>query len=503
MIEKIPYLKNLNVNAIELMPIFEFDETHCKNIEPKTGLPLPNYWGYNPLHFFAPMRRYATKSPIDEFKTLVRELHSAGIEVILDVVYNHTGEGKEKDYSVIFRGIDNSVYYLVDDEGRYLDYTGCGNTLNANHPAVLQFILDSLRYWVEEMHVDGFRFDLAATFNRGKGPVSPSSILLAILSDPILSQVKLISESWDATGLYQVGSFSKWGPWSEWNDVYRDTVRRFLKGTKGQAGRFAKVLCGSEFLFSSSKTPFSSINYITAHDGFTLRDLVSYNEKHNEENGEFNRDGSNHNESYNCGIEGETNNPAITELRARQMRNFFLALFLSQGVPMLLMGDEYGHTRQGNNNAYVQDNALNWFLWDELEKNRKIHDFVSALIHFRKTHPELRQSRFLTDADIQWHGEMPNLPNWNDESHLVAFTLKGDAPLYAAFNGSSHSVTVALPKGNTWRSVVNTAEGWEKHHFLDPKKGAEMGEQIELAPHSAFLAKSVPTSFPVCTKFTG
>ncbi|HSX26907.1 MAG TPA: isoamylase, partial [Chlamydiales bacterium] len=322
-IEKIPHLKKLGVNAIELMPLFEFDETHCKNIHPKTGRHLTDYWGYNPLHFFTPMRKYASSQSSEaasqEFKQLVRELHKNGIEVILDVVYNHTGEEKDPKYYVNFRGLDNSTYYTLQSEGRYRDDSGCGNTLNCNNPPVQRFILDSLRYWVEEMHVDGFRFDLASILTRGPDgqPLAHPPLLKAIAEDPLIKQVKLIAEPWDAAGLYQVGAFPKWGPWSEWNDQYRDTVRRFIKGTDNQAGDFANVLCGSEKIY---KTPLSSINFITAHDGFTLRDLVTYQEKHNYDNGEMNRDGSPQNYSWNCGAEGPTNDPQIIALREKQMR---------------------------------------------------------------------------------------------------------------------------------------------------------------------------------------
>lgn len=468
LIEKIPFLKKLGVNAVELLPIFEFDETY--RMKP----PLINYWGYNSLHFFAPKKMYAASDPILEFKTLVRELHKNGIEVILDVVYNHTGEGEFKDYYVNFRGIDNSVYYQVDDKGNYRNFSACGNTVNANHPVVQKFILDSLRYWVEEMHVDGFRFDLASILTLdGQGkPMAHPPIIEAISQDRVLSKVKLIAEPWDATGLYQLGCFPKWGHWSEWNGRYRDIVRRFIKGTDAKAGLFASAISGSEMIYSAS-TPLSSINFITAHDGFTLRDLVSYQNKHNFVNGEGNRDGNNQNDSWNCGHEGPTKDAAIDALRERQMRNFLLALFISQGIPMLLMGDEYGHTRHGNNNPYTQDNEINWFLWNELKQNQKIFQFVSKLIAFRKSHPQLRRTKFLTDEDVEWYN------NWDPNSRLIAFQHKKG--LYIAFNANYQSTQVTLPLGQ-WREVINTAEDWEFH-----EEGKEI-ECVELLPYSALLA---------------
>lgn len=453
MIEKIPYLKKLGVNAVELLPIFEFDETHCKPTAPC------NYWGYNPIQFFAPMRRFAASSepeaPIQEFKTLVRELHRNGIEVILDVVYNHTGEGKEQDYAVCFRGIDQQLYYMDKD------YTGCGNTFNVNHPVVEQLILDSLHYWVEEMHIDGFRFDLASVFTRH--PESPSPIIRSIAKDPILAKVKLIAEPWDAGGLYQIGQFPHWGPWSEWNGRYRDIVRKFIKGTDGEAGLFANALCGSQMIYS--KTPLSSVNFITAHDGFSLRDLVSYQQKHNMANGEMNQDGSNENDSWNCGVEGATNDPKIISLRERQMRNFLLVLFVSQGIPMLVMGDEYGHTRNGNNNPYVQDNELNWFLWDKQDSD--LFAFTAELIAFRKKHADFRSTRFLKDSEIEWHN------NWDHHTRFVACTLQ--RKFYIAFNAHFHEANIELPPGK-WRQIVHTAKGEKSTH---------------LPPHSSVLLEKI------------
>lgn len=472
-IEKIPYLKKLGINAVELMPVFGFDQTYIHKINPILQQKLVNYWGYNPLHFFSPMDWYAVKDPIAEFKTLVRELHKNRIEVLLDVVYNHTGEDNDLSYYVNFRGIDNCVYYLLGPDGKYLDFTGCRNTVNANHPVVRALILDSLRYWVEEMHVDGFRFDLASILTRDPTgrPLDHPPILEAIAKDPVLSQVKLIAEAWDAAGLYQLGYFPKWGLWSEWNGRYRDIVRRFIKGTDAKAPHFANVLCGSETIYRFSKTPLSSVNFVTAHDGFTLRDLVTYQNKHNFENGEKNQDGANQNDSWNCGHEGPTDDPNINALRERQMRNFFLALFLSQGIPMLLMGDEYGHTRKGNNNPYVQDNETNWFLW----KSQKITPFIASLIAFRLKHDSLRHEKFLIDSEVDW------LTDWNPNSRLVAYHLKGSPSLYIAFNANYQSAKLTLPQG-LWHLIVNTAEDWIFH-----EKGPLISE-IELLPYSALLA---------------
>ncbi len=489
-IEKIPYLKQLGVNAIELMPIFEFDETYCHSINPKTGKPLINYWGYNPLHFFVPKRGYALSDPLEEFKTLVRELHKNGIEILLDVVYNHTGEEQDINYYVNFRGVDNSVYYQLNEQGKYQNFSNCGNTLQCNHPATQQLILDSLRYWIEEMHVDGFRFDLASIFTRdSKGdPLPDPPILKAIASDPVIKKAKLIAEPWDAGGLSQLGEFSKRGLWSEWNSQYRDVVRCFIKGTDHQAPLFGKVLSGSEDIYGQSQTPLSSVNYVTCHDDFCLRDLVTYQQKRNEENGEMNRDGINQSYSWNCGAEGPVSDKNISDLRERQMRNFLLALFLSQGIPMLFMGDEYGHTRQGNNNPYPQDNPVNWFLWDELEKNKKIFNYVSALVEFRKKHPHLQKDHFLRDQDIQWHGTSPLKPDWGSNSKFVAFSIQGQQALYAAFNANSHPMKVTLPQGE-WHLLVNTTQDWDQHQLLDPTKGLLISS-FELSPYSAILAST-------------
>jgi len=460
MIEKIPYLTKLGINAVEFMPIYEFDENNSHGIDPVTKEKLPNYWGYDPISYFAPKRNYGANHSVGgaltEFKTLVKALHKNGIEIILDVVYNHTGKSS-------LQGIDKNTYYMIDAAGHYRDFTGCGHTISANQAPVQDLILASLRYWVEECHVDGFRFDLASTLTRANDgrPLDPSPLIVAIKRDPILSQRKLIAEAWDAVGLYQLGCFPKWGPWSEWNGRYRDILRRFIKGSNDKTGLFANALFGSEFLYHND-TPLASINFITAHDGFCLRDLVTYQSKHNWPNGEMNRDGCNHNDNWNCGVEGLTKDPHIIELREKQMRNFWLALLLSQGIPMLLMGDEYGHTRHGNNNPYVQDNELNWFLWYELEENGHIFDFVQQLIAFRKKHPELHQAHFLASDSIDWHGHTPYQPDWSPTSRFVAFSTKGPKPLYIAFNAHFLTAEVELPSNCPWQTVVNTQYGWDQ-----------------------------------------
>lgn len=454
LIEKITHLQTLGINAIELLPIFPFDEL----AHPKKN--LCNYWGYSPLHFFSPMTRYAShpSRAIAECKEMIKALHRAKIEVILDVVFNHTGEGKSV---CSFRGIDNQSYYLLDTAGKDYNFSGCGNTLACNEAAGIELIVSALRYWVEEFHIDGFRFDLASIFCRGQqGQVfQDPPVLQAILKEPALAKTKFIAEAWDCGGLYQVGSFPGGERFAEWNGRYRDEVRRFLKGTKGHAGAFASVLSGSENLYGKNRTPYHSINFITAHDGFSLHDLVSYNHKYNEDNGEHNRDGNDWNESWNCGEEGPTRQAKVLALRKRQMRNFLFTLAVSMGTPMFLMGDEYGHTRKGNNNSYCQDNQLNYFLWDELEKHRPFTHFLQKLIAFRKKTPLFHRNRFLTPADVVWHGKELGAPDWSRESRLVAYTLLDPVEkkdLYLAFNASWFPVDLVVPPG-TWDLLVDTS----------------------------------------------
>ncbi len=397
----IDYLRNLGITAVELMPV------HCF-VDDRSLVErgLRNYWGYNTIGFFAPEPRYSATGSLNEFKTMVKSLHSAGIEVILDVVYNHTAEGNQMGPTLSFRGIDNQVYYRAAENPRYYtDYTGTGNTLNMQHPRVLQLIMDSLRYWVMEMHVDGFRFDLAATLARELHEVDRLGAFLDIIhQDPILSQVKLIAEPWDlGEGGYQVGKFPV--GWAEWNDRYRDAVRSYWKGDGGQIGELAYRITGSSDLYArSGRRPYASVNFVTAHDGFTLADLVSYNEKHNDANGEGNRDGTDNNRSWNCGVEGPTEDPAINELRAKQKRNFLATLFFSQGVPMLLAGDAIGHTQRGNNNAYCQDNDLSWIDWAEGSRDTQLLKFVRQVIALRKNHPVFRRRNFFQGRSIKGAG---------------------------------------------------------------------------------------------------
>lgn len=421
----IDHFKRLGITSVELMPTHAFvDDRHLVDRGRR------NYWGYNSIGFFAPDMRYAASGSIKEFKTMVKTLHSAGIEVIIDVVYNHTAEGNHLGPTLSFKGIDNSVYYrLVQDNPRYyMDYTGCGNTLNLQHPRVLQLIMDSLRYWVQEMHVDGFRFDLAAALAREMHAVDRLGAFFDILhQDPVLSQVKLIAEPWDlGEGGYQVGNFPL--GWAEWNDRYRDCMRAFWRGDGGKIGEFATRLTGSSDLYAhNGRRPYASINYITCHDGFTLHDLVSYNEKHNEANGEHNRDGSDHNLSWNCGSEGPTQDLAITTLRARQKRNLLATLLLSQGVPMLLAGDELGRTQAGNNNAYCQDNEISWVDWSLSEEDQGMLEFVRRLVELRRSHPVFHRRNFFQgrairgsgNKDIHWF--KPNGTEMSDEEWAQDF----------------------------------------------------------------------------------
>jgi isoamylase len=486
----IRYLQNLGVTAVELMPVHHHAFDHHL-----VERGLTNYWGYNTLAYFAPEIRYSysmASNPLESvraFKTMVKNLHSAGLEVILDVVYNHTAEGNHLGPTLSLRGIDNAAYYrLLQDHPRfYMDYTGCGNTLNVRHPRVLQLIMDSLRYWVLEMHVDGFRFDLASTLARELHEVDKLGAFFDIIhQDPVLSQVKLIAEPWDlGEGGYQVGNFPV--GWTEWNGKYRDTVRRFWKGDGGVVSELATRLAGSSDLYSQSgRRPYASVNFVTSHDGFTLNDLVSYNDKHNEANLEDNRDGENHNLSWNCGTEGPTDDPAIVALREKQKRNFLATLFLSQGVPMLCSGDEFSCTQFGNNNAYCQDNALNWLHWDWSDKQAELMDFTRYLIQLRKEHPVLRRRIFfqgrsirgayvkditwyeprgkeMTDKDwadhfarclgIMLYGEMPN------EIDEQGMPVKGDT-LFLMFNAHHGSILFHLPprpEGARWERLLDTA----------------------------------------------
>ena len=416
LIEKIPYLKQLGVTAVELLPVNEFEEGDTDRVNPFTGERLLNLWGYQPTAFYAPNTAYSSNradgEQVREFKQLVRALHQAGIEVILDMVFNHTAEGDENGPTWSFRGIDNSTYYILDpDTGKYVNFSGCGNTVNCNNPVVRDFIVDCLRYWVLEMHVDGFRFDLASILGRGMdGRVLKNPPLLESLAyDPVLANSKLIAEAWDAAGLYQVGTLPSWGRWAEWNGIYRDDVRKFVKGDAGMTSALATRLLGSPDLYeTSAREPYHSINFVTCHDGFTLNDLVSYNEKHNLANGENNTDGTDANYSWNCGVEGPTDDPAINQLRARQRKNFAAILLCSHGVPMFLEGDEIGRTQQGNNNAYCQDNEVSWLDWRMMASHADLLRFFRLMIAFRKRCPLLRRDSFQFHGEggfhITWHG---------------------------------------------------------------------------------------------------
>lgn len=501
-IEKIPHLLELGVNAVELMPIQEFNECEYAIQNPHIHERLFQFWGYSTVNFFSPMNRYAFDpapgAVINEFKTMVKALHQNGILVILDIVLNHTNEGGKEGPVNSFKGINCTTYYLQQKNGTFLDFTGCGNTLNTNEPLAQKFIIDVLRYWVMDMHVDGFRFDLASVFYRGTiGEVlSKPPILEAISKDPILSKTLLIAEPWDAAGLYQVGNFyPQENRWSEWNGGYRDVVRQFIKGTPNIKGQFASRLSGSQDIYGS-RSPEASVNFIVAHDGFTLNDLVSYNQKHNLTNGENNHDGSNNNESWNCGKEGPTKEISVRELRERQMRNFHLALMISQGIPMILMGDEYGHTKKGNNNSWCHDNALNWFLWDKIPQNAGFYRYYCNLIEFRKAHPMLHLDRFLSDKDISWYGMNGEPIVWDRETQFIAFILhdlKLNKQIYCAFNSQNMKANIKIPplkSPNRWYWVINTANP-PPNDFYDVQKRPFLEQQsLSMPPFSALLLES-------------
>lgn len=444
MLEKVPYLLNLGINAVELLPIQEFDETQNPNIDPISKDPLCNFWGYSTLNFFTVMNRYGVTQTEIEFKTLVKELHRLGIEVILDVVYNHTSMIEEHP----FHKLSSDTYYVKEGETINND-SGCGNTIKTEDPVAQELILRSLRHFAHEYQIDGFRFDLASVLKRDFG-----SLVKAITKDPVLKDCKLIAEPWDMAH-YDVGQFfTESDRWSEWNDKYRDTVRSFIKGDKGKKGDFATRLAGSQDLYGKWGNPLSSVNFVTSHDGFTLHDLVSYNSKHNMANGENNRDGLNENISWNCGHEGPTTSRKINELREKQIMNFLLALFISKGIPMLHMGDEYGHTKMGNNNTWCQDNALSWFDWSLLDERKILVDFVKKMIRIRKEEKVLTENTFLEPEDVKWHGVKADDPQWDVEDNCLGYTLKNR--LWVTFNASPQEHTVTLPEGN-WEMLVHTA----------------------------------------------
>jgi len=501
-VEKIPYLKDLGVTAVELLPIHEFDQEEVQRINPLTGLRLKNYWGYSTVGFFAPKGTYAAGGAmgeqVDEFKSMVRALHEAGIELILDVVFNHTAEGGAIGSTLSFRGLDNSIYYLLEANGRtFKNYSGCGNTVNCNHPLVSDFILDCLRYWVVEMHVDGFRFDLASVLARGQdGELLENPPLVhRIAEDALLRDTKIIAEAWDAAGAYQVGSFHN-GRWAEWNGRYRDDVRRFWRGDSGMVSPLATRIAGSSDLYlPSNRKPCHSINYITSHDGFTLRDLVSYRHKHNDANGEQNRDGDSNEVSWNNGEEGESGGVRINQRRRRLVKSLLTTLMVSQGVPMLLSGDEMYRSQGGNNNTYCQDNEVSWLDWNCLEAEADLYRFVRGLITFRKQHPVLRRSDFFAgkeaeprkEKDIIWFGPDGKVLDWSEDNRSLSCLINGDrrlsgveredADLFLAFNREQSPVDWSLPpapSGSSWLRVVDTGR-FPPHDFLEAGKEAPVG----------------------------
>jgi isoamylase len=478
LIDKIPYLQELGITHVELMPVMAYDEQFVPDSVSARG--LKNYWGYNTHSFFSPHPGYCVTPELGthshEFKSLAKALHKAGIGVILDVVFNHTAEGNHNGPMINFKGFCNEIFYHLDPDNRnfYRDYTGCGNTVNCNHPLVTQFIVHCLEYWVEEMNVDGFRFDLASVFTRGEDGIPQANPPLpwrVEFSKP-LADVPMIAEAWDAAGLYQVGSFPGLR-WAEWNGRYRDVIRRFVRGDPGLVGEAASCIAGSSDLYAEEdRLPFHGINFITCHDGFTLYDLVSYNGKHNEANGEGNRDGCDNNFSWNCGTEGDTDDSGVLTLRRRQAKNLMSILLLSQGVPMILAGDEVLHSQRGNNNAWCQDNELSWFDWRLIEKNSDMLRFVKELIALRRRHPNLNRSEFLTGEavagrglpDVAWHGYRLQEPLWFDpNAQCLAYTLAGlsdqEEDLHVILNMSEQTVEALLPEvdGRKWHRVLDTS----------------------------------------------
>jgi glycogen operon protein len=469
LIENISYLQQLGITAVELLPVFQFDAHDC----PPGKV---NYWGYAPVSFFAPHQAYSSRrdplGPVNEFRDMVKALHRAGIEVILDVVFNHTAEGDQRGPTNCFRGIDNPTYYILENGGsRYANYTGCGNTINANHAVVRRMIEDSLRYWVQEMHVDGFRFDLASILSRDSSghPLANPPVLWDIESDPSLAGTKLLAEAWDAAGLYQVGSFVG-DAWKEWNGRFRDDVREFFRGQAGSVRRLADRMIGSPEIYGhKQREAEQSVNFVTCHDGFTLNDLVSYNGKHNEANSEDNRDGCNDNRSWNCGVEGPTADAAIERLRNRQVKNFLAVTMISVGTPMFLMGDEVRQTQRGNNNAYCQDNEISWFDWSLLNQHADVHRFVRLLNArrvLRTTEPERRGLNLTTliqQSKHAWHGVKLFHPDWSDNSHSVALEAKVEGTfLHIILNAFWEPLEFELPKlehGLRWRRWIDTARG--------------------------------------------
>lgn len=501
--EKIPYLKELGVNAVELMPIFEFDEMRDVRLIDENE--LIDFWGYNPVSFFAPNTSYCSSMEYNreglELKTLIKDLHDNGIEVILDVVFNHTAEGNEFGPCFSFKGFDNNIYYMLTPDGHYYNFSGCGNTLNCNHPVVRDMILECLRYWVIEYRVDGFRFDLASILGRNDDgtPLSQPPLLRSLAFDSILGNVKLIAEAWDAGGLYQVGSFPSWKRWAEWNGRYRDDMRRFLKGDDFLAQTAAARITGSPDLYDPAyRGGNASINFLTCHDGFTLYDLYSYNQKHNEANGWGNTDGADDNNSWNCGVEGETDDPAILALRKRLMKNACAVLLCSRGTPMFLSGDEFADTRYGNNNPYCQDNLISWLDWSLLKKNKDLFDFFQYMIRFRKDHPVIRKDlepSYLGVPAMSTHGLTPDETNFSGDSHVVCVRFAGyneatqkEDLVYLAVNSGWFPVTLTLPElpeHYKWKIAVNTGD--PKCQFFHKNSMPTVESKIFLGERSVII----------------
>ena len=501
--EKIPYLKELGINAVELMPIFEFDEMRDVRLIDENE--LIDFWGYNPVSFFAPNTSYCSSMEYNreglELKTLIKDLHDNGIEVILDVVFNHTAEGNEFGPCFSFKGFDNNIYYMLTPDGHYYNFSGCGNTLNCNHPVVRDMILECLRYWVIEYRVDGFRFDLASILGRNDDgtPLSQPPLLRSLAFDSILGNVKLIAEAWDAGGLYQVGSFPSWKRWAEWNGRYRDDMRRFLKGDDFLARTAAARITGSPDLYDPAyRGGNASINFLTCHDGFTLYDLYSYNQKHNEANGWGNTDGADDNNSWNCGVEGETDDPAILALRKRLMKNACAILLCSRGTPMFLSGDEFADTRYGNNNPYCQDNLISWLDWSLLKKNKDLFDFFQYMIRFRKDHPVIRKDlepSYLGVPAMSTHGLTPDETNFSGDSHVVCVRFAGynestqkEDLVYLAVNSGWFPVTLTLPElpeHYKWKVAVNTGD--PKCQFFHKNSMPTVESKIFLGERSVII----------------
>jgi glycogen operon protein len=501
--EKIPYLKQLGVTAVELLPVNEFEEADTDRVNPFTGEMLLNYWGYQPRAFFAPNKAYSSATgdgdQVNEFKQMVEAFHKAGIEVILDIVFNHTAEGDEHGPTFSFRGIDNPTYYMVNPQtGVYDNFTGCGNTVNCNNPVVRDFIVQCLRYWVLTAHVDGFRFDLAAVLGRGQdGSVLANPPLLESLAyDPVLANTKLIAEAWDAAGLYQVGTFPSWGRWAEWNGKFRDDVRKFVKGDPGMTSPLATRMLGSPDLYeTSAREPYHSINFITCHDGFTLNDLVSYNDKHNLANGENNSDGGNDNNSWNCGAEGPTGDADVQHLRERQRKNFATILLMAHGVPMLLAGDEFARTQQGNNNAYCQDNDISWVNWHMATANADLVRFFRLLIAFRKRTQMLRRSVFnFSGSDgfhVTWHGVKRISPDWGYDSRTLAMQLtqvnpdgsRQDVHFIANTHWEDRAFELPQIGEYEWFRLVDTSQ-------LSPNDIADEGQEFPLLSQDNYTVKA-------------